>query len=90
MKPSHRFGVVVVGLLVVVVVGIVGLVFGDCETLLAGSEESVLGLEVGGCVTLLAGCEELKTDVVIGPSSKINSFALLFKHSKLRYFYSIL
>lgn len=56
-----------VGLLVVVVVGIVGLVFGDCETLLADSEESVLGLEVGGCVTLLAGCEELKTDVVIGP-----------------------
>lgn len=75
------------GLLVVVVVGIVGLVFGDCETLLAGSEESVLGLEVGGCVTLLAGCEELKTDVVIGPSSKTNSFALLFKHSKLRYFF---
>lgn len=78
------------GPLVVVVVGIVGLVFGDCETLLAGSEESVLGLEVGGCVTLLAGCEELKTDVVIGPSSKTKFICSVIQAFKIKiFFYSI-
>lgn len=74
------------GLLVVVVVGIVGLVFGDCEMLFVGFEELVLGLEVGGCVMLFVGCEELKIDVVIGFLSKINLFVLLFKYLKLRYF----